>query len=149
MNEKWFNIGMIIIITSVIANGFVFMLTAFPQSDSYADLYDSDLNYYNFKTDYQEVRNDQANINTTATNYDGSGFTPFELVTGDPFGLGAYNLIVKGVVGLELLLFSLSLIFHIFAIVLLTLATVILVIKAVIVAYFASILIRLIFGGRS
>lgn len=149
MNDKWFNIGMVIILTSVMANGLILLLTAFPGGTTYNGLYQSDLTYSNVKTDYQEIINNKANINNSQTNYDGSGITPIELVTGDPFGLGALTLVIKGVVGLELLLYTLGMIFPIFAIVFLTLATIVLVIKAVIVAYFASILLRLIFGGRS
>lgn len=149
MNEKWFNVGMIIILTSIVANGLILMLTAFPGGTTYNGLYQSNLYYNNVKTDYQEIINNKANINTSQTNYDGSGITPIELVTGDPFGLGALTLVVKGVVGLELLLVTLGMIFPIFAIIFYTLTTVILAIKAIIVAYFASILLRLIFGGRS
>lgn len=149
MNEKWFNVGMIIILTSIVANGLILMLTAFPGGTTYNGLYQSDLAYSNVKTDYQEQVNTKAIINNSQTNYDGSGITPIELVTGDPFGLGALTLVIKGVVGLELLLYTLGMIFPIFAIVFLTLATVVLAIKAVIVAYFASILLRLILGGRS
>lgn len=149
MNEKWFNIGMIIILTSIVANGLILMLTGFPGGNTYNGLYQSNLYYNNVKTDYQEIINNKANINTSQTNYDGSGITPIELVTGDPFGLGALTLVIKGVVGLELLLVTLGMIFPIFAIIFYTLTTVILAIKAIIVAYFASILIRLILGGRS
>lgn len=149
MNEKWFNVGMIIILTSIVANGLILMLTAFPGGTTYNGLYQSNLYYNNVKTDYQEIINNKANINTSQTNYDGSGITPIELVTGDPFGLGALTLVIKGVVGLELLLVTLGMIFPIFAIIFYTLTTVILAIKAIIVAYFASILLRLIFGGRS
>lgn len=149
MNEKWFNIGMIIILTSIVANGLILMLTGFPGGNTYNGLYQSNLYYNNVKTDYQEIINTRANINTSQTNYDGSGITPIELVTGDPFGLGALTLVIKAVVGLELLLVTLGIIFPIFAIIFYTLTTVILAIKAIIVAYFASILLRLIFGGRS
>jgi hypothetical protein len=148
MNDKWFNIGMIIILTSLVANGFVFILTEFPNSTTYDGLYRGDLSYASIKGSYAESVNTGANINTTATNYDGSGFTPI-LLGGVAAGLGGATLLIKAVFGLEVLLLTLANIFTIFATLIYTIIVVMFAVKIIVLAYLGSVLIRLIFGGRT
>ena len=147
MNEKWFNIGMIIILTSLVANGLVFMLTEFPNSTTYSSLYKSELGYASIKGSYAESVNTGANINTTATNYDGSGFIPI-LLGGVAAGLSGATLLIKAVFGLEVLLLTLANIFTIFATLIYTIIVVMVAVKVIVLAYLGSVLIRLIFGGR-
>lgn len=148
MNDKWFNIGMIIILTSLVANGFVFMLTSFPGGNAFTGFYDSDLSYTNINTDLNVSVNEGANINNTATNYDGSGFIPI-LIGGIAAGLASVTLIIMAVAGLELLLLNLAGIFTMFSPLLYMIVAVMIVVKAIVIAYLGSALIRLIFGGRS
>jgi hypothetical protein len=148
MNDKWFNIGMIIILTSLVANGFVFMLTEFPNSTTYDGLYKADLGYASIKGSYAESVNTGANINTTATNYDGSGFIPI-LLGGVAAGLSGATLLIKAVFGLEVLLLTLANIFTIFATLIYTIIVVMVAVKVIVLAYLGSVLIRLIFGGRT
>lgn len=149
MNDRWFNIGMILILTSLVANGFIIMLTEIPGGNQFNSLQKSDLTYGAIKQDYSEHVNSQASISTTATNYDGSGLTPIVDEDNNPFGIDPLRLLIVAVVGLETLLFALAQIFSIFAIIFYAVIAVMLAVKLVIVAYFASMLIRAIFGQRT
>jgi hypothetical protein len=153
MNDKWFNIGMILILTSIVANGFILMLVGFPNSSSgginMGNLYRSDMNYGQMGSAYNPVINEQANISDTASSSDGSGFTPITLLSNIAYGLTPLYVLIMGLIGLELLLITLASIFTVFSIVIYTIVGVMLMIKFIIIAYFASILVRLLFGGRS
>ncbi len=143
MNDKWFNIAMIILFTSLVANGFVLMLVSFPNGSTYSGLYQADADYATFKHDYNvQVSGDKI---TSATN---DTYTPLTLLTGDPFGLAPLNMLITAFVGLELLLLTLASIFSMFSIILYTIVLVMFAVKAIMIAYFASMLIRFIFGGR-
>jgi len=143
MNDKWFNIAMIIIFTSLVANGFVLMLTAFPGGSSYAGLHQDKLDYKTFDKNYAYTNNTGS---FTATNQD--TYTPITMLTGDPFGLAPLNIIVTGFIGLELLLYTLSQVFSVFAVFFYVIILIMFTVKTIVVAYFASVLIRTIFGGR-
>jgi hypothetical protein len=148
MNDKWFNIAMIIVMTSLVANGFVLMLTSFPNGNQFNGLHRSELDYENIKSKYDPSINTNTPIGTSATNYDGSGFNPITTATNDPFGLSGLFIIIQAVVGLELLLLTLASVFSLFSVLFYMIILLMLAVKIVVVAYFASILIRLIFGGR-
>lgn len=127
---------------------FVFLLTEFPNSTTYDGLHRQDLSYASIKGSYAESVNTGANINTTATNYDGSGFIPI-LLGGVAAGLSGATLLIKAVFGLEVLLLTLANIFTIFATLIYTIIVVMVAVKVIVLAYLGSVLIRLIFGGRT
>ena len=157
MNDKWFNIAMIIVFTSFIANGFVFMLTAFPNGGIYGTNdftslhqntldYKSDSNSIGYK--YGEVYDKNGKISPIASDtFNPIGF----LIDGvlNPFGLAPLKILATAFVGLELLLLTLANIFPVFSVIFITIALVMFTVKAIVIAYFASQLIRAIFGGRT
>lgn len=147
MNDKWFNISVIIILASILANGLVFMITDFPGGNSFNNLHSTDLGYFSTKTNYAETINTEASINSTATNYDGSGFIPI-LLGGLAAGLVGVTMIIKAVAGLEVLMLKIATIFTMFSVVIYTLVAIMFIVKAIAIGYLGSILIRLIFGGR-
>ena len=156
MNDKWFNMAMIIVLTSLVANAFIFMLIAIPGGSQFATLYQNTLSYsqtpntdtnsINYK--YNPKVADQNIIAPGASDSTGTGFTPITTIAGDPFGLAPLTLIATAFVGLEILLLSLANIFTMFAGIFILFALLAFTVKAIVVAYFASILIRSIFGGR-
>ena len=152
MNDKWFNIAMLIVFTSLIANGLVFMLTAFPGGSQFTTLHQTNLDYStnsgSVKTVYSPSISGQSTIAPAANDTTGAGFTPITSLTGDPFGLSPLNILASAFVGLEALLLSLANIFTMFAVLFILFALIAFTVKAIVVAYFASILIRSIFGGR-
>jgi hypothetical protein len=156
MNDKWFNMAMIIVLTSLVANGFVFMLIAIPGGSQFTSLYQANLSYSltpNVDTNsvnyqYNPKIADQQVIAPGASDTTGTGFTPITTVTNDPFGLAPLTLVATAFVGLEVLLLSLANIFPMFSVMFILFALLAFVVKAIVVAYFASILIRSIFGGR-
>lgn len=147
MNDKWFNISVIIILASILANGLVFMITDFPGGNSFNNLYSTDLDYSSIKTNYAETINTEASINSTATNYDGSGFIPI-LLGGLAAGLVGVTMVIKAVAGLEVLMLKIATIFTMFSVVIYTLVAIMFIVKAIAIGYLGSILVRLIFGGR-
>ena len=147
MNDKWFNISVIIILASILANGLVFMITDFPGGSSFDNLHSTDLDYSATKTNYAETINTEASINSTATNYDGSGFIPI-LLGGWAAGLVGVTMVIKAVAGLEVLMLKIATIFTMFSVVIYTLVAIMFIVKAIAIGYLGSILVRLIFGGR-
>ncbi|OQB40578.1 MAG: hypothetical protein BWY04_01283 [candidate division CPR1 bacterium ADurb.Bin160] len=147
MNDKWFNISVIIILASILANGLVFMITDFPGGNSFNNLHSTDLDYSATKTNYAETINTEASINSTATNYDGSGFIPI-LLGGLAAGLVGVTMVIKAVAGLEVLMLKIATIFTMFSVVIYTLVAIMFIVKAIAIGYLGSILVRLIFGGR-
>ena len=155
MNDKWFNIAMIIVFTSLVANGFVFMLTSFPHDSTFDpnELHLTQLDYNGsgaMKQSYAYNFDKNASMSPSATNVDGSGFTPFTFLTeGLPYGLAPLNVLIIGFVGLELLLLQLAEVFSVFAVLFGMIVLVMFTVKVIVIAYFASVLIRMLFGGRS
>jgi len=146
MNDKWFNIAMIILFTSLVANGFVLMLVSFPHTSSFnpTNLHQSGSDYNIYKGTYAE----SINTGDVITNAQNDTYTPITLALGDPFGLAPLNMVITAFVGLELLLLTLGTTFTMFAILFNMIALIMFTVKAIMVAYFASVLIRMIFGGR-
>ena len=146
MNDKWFNIAMIILFTSLGANGFVLMLTSFPHTADFdpTGLQQPGVDYNTYNTTYAEKTNTGDKITDTTNDT----YTPITLALGDPFGLAPLNMVITAFIGLELLLLTLGGTFTMFAILFNTIALVMFTVKAIMVAYFASVLIRMIFGGR-
>jgi hypothetical protein len=154
MNDKWFNIAMIIVFTSFIANGLVFMLTAFPNGGTYdgvdytglhQDTLDYNTNNGSVKTQYASKMDTGSKISPT----ENDTFNPITTILGDPFGLSPLYLLGTAFIGLELMLLTLSQIFAPFAILFITVALIMFTVKALVIAYFAGILIRSLFGGRA
>jgi len=148
MNDKWFNIAMLIVFTSLIANGLIFMLTAFPNGNQFTTLHQNNLDYNNGATSIS---------NTYGYKIDGSKITPdsstttstgtlITTLTGDPFGLSPLNLIASAFVGLEALLLTLANIFTMFAVLFILMALFAFTVKVIVAAYFASIIVRSILG---
>lgn len=152
MNDKWFNIAMIIILTSLVANGFIALLVVIPGGSQFNSLYHNNLSYNadsnSIKTAYNPSIAGQSVIAPGASDSTGTGFTPITTIAGDPFGLAPLTLLITAFVGLEVLLLSLSNIFPIFGGIFVLFALLAFTVKAIVVAYFASVLIRSIFGGR-
>ena len=148
MNDKWFNVAMIIVFTSLLANGFVLMLTSFPNGSNYSNLYQKNLDYNADPTSMKATYKDYTNTGDKMTKDTTDAYTPITLAGGDPFGLAPLGMLVTAFLGLELMLLSLANIFPMFAIMFGMVILVIFSVKAIVVAYFASMLIRFIFGGR-
>jgi hypothetical protein len=153
MNDKWFNMAMIIVLTSLVANAFVFMLIAMPGGNQFNALYQSNLDYNvnpsSVRVAYDPAVADQSVLAPGAADSTGTGFTPITTIAGDPFGLAPLTLVATAFVGLEVLLLSLANIFPMFSSMFVLFALLAFTVKAIVVAYFASILIRSIFGGRT
>ena len=143
MNDKWFNIAMIIVFTSIIANGLVFMLTAFPNGAQTSTLYNSNMDYSAINHDYNAITGESILASSE------TGFNPITTITGDPFGLSPLNLLASAFVGLEAMLLTLADVFPMFSFLFVVFAIISFIVKAVVIAYFASVLVRSIFGGRA
>jgi len=154
MNDKWFNMAMIIVLTSFVANAFVFMLLAMPGGAQFNSLYQTNLAYdadaNSVRMAYEPNVADQQVLAPGAADTTGTGFTPLtNNRTGNPTGLDPINLITTGFIGLEVLLLSLSNIFPMFSGLFILFALIAFTVKIVVIGYFGSLLIRAIFGGRT
>jgi len=154
MNDKWFNMAMIIVLTSFVANAFVFMLLAIPGGTQFNSLYQTNLAYdadsNSVRMAYEPSVSDQQVLTPGASDTTGTGFTPLtNNKSGNPVGLDPISLITTGFIGLEVLLLSLANIFPMFSGMFILFALLAFTVKVIVVAYFGSLLIRAIFGGRS
>jgi hypothetical protein len=151
MNDKWFNVAMIIVFTSLVANGLIFMLTSFPNGGQFSNLSHSNLDY---NTSTASVGNAYvyqvggAN-NMSAEASSNSAGTLITSITGDPFGLSPLNLLASAFFGLEALLLSLANIFTMFGFLFTLFALIAFTVKMLVAAYFGSVIVRGILGWLS
>lgn len=153
MNDKWFNMAMIIVLTSFVANALVLMVLAMPGGAQFNSLYQANLDYNadinSVRMAYEPNVADQQVLAPGAADSTGTGYTPFtNNKTSNPVGLDPITMITTGFVGLEVLLLSLANIFPMFSGMFILFALLAFTVKIVVVAYFGSLLIRAIFGGR-
>jgi hypothetical protein len=121
------------------------MLTAFPNGTTYSPLHNNGMDYNTINHDYNAIINKKSVI-AGATDLP---FNPITAITGDPFGMAPLNILLSAFVGLEAMLLTLANIFPMFAIMFILFAAIAFIVKLIVIAYFASILIRSIFGGSS
>jgi hypothetical protein len=154
MNDKWFNMAMIIVLTSFVANALVFMLLSMPGGAQFNTLYQTNLDYdadeNSVRMAYEPNVSDEQVLAPGAADSTGTGYIPFtNNKTSKPVGLDPITLITTGFVGLEVLLLSLGNIFPMFSGLFSLFALLAFTVKVIVVAYFGSLLIRAMFGGRT
>ena len=152
MNEKWMNYGIIITLLMLFTNAFILVAASQPDQNNQfsAVLFgatNNNMEYSNISTDYSYTYSESGDSSQTPTNE--QGFTPItNTSTGTPAGLDALSIVLLGSIGLELQLIQLALIFPFISPIFYAIISFALIIKAIVVAYLGSVLVRAIVGRQ-
>jgi hypothetical protein len=151
LNEKWFNYAIVLTVIMVFVNAFITVGAGQPNADGSLNLYL--LNSTNNTLSYNSLKN-SSDFDFNSAYYDSSssptneqGLTPVTRPSDSvPVGLNAFDAAVTMAVGVELVMLTLAAIFWPVAALFYAVAGVAFFIKAIVVAYLGSILIRSILG---
>jgi hypothetical protein len=151
LNEKWFNYGVALTILMIFVNAFITVGATQQNADGSYNLYllnsqNSSLSYQQQKTNSDfDFNSAYYNSSTSPTNE--QGFTPVLRTTDStPTGLNAFDVAVIMAIGVELVMLTLANIFWPVAALFYAIASVAFLIKAIMVAYLGSVLVRSIVG---
>lgn len=150
MNDKLLNLATLIFFASILGNGMLIMLSLTPGGALVTGLTNDDLGYNNL--DSQSYQTTPGFISNTSQSQDVSSFNPLQIVNDAGAilfaGINALNFVIIGLCAIEVVFVKMSGWFPIFAPILLSVAGVLLGVKALVIGYFLSILLKAITGGR-
>jgi hypothetical protein len=151
LNEKWFNYAMTLTIIMIFVNAFITIGASQPNADGTYNLYL--INSQNNAFSYQQQKN-FGGFDVNSAYYDSStsptneqGFTPVLRESDSaPVGLNAFDAAVTMALGIEMLMLTLANIFWPVAALFYAIAALAFFVKAIVVAYLGSVLVRSIVG---
>jgi hypothetical protein len=147
MNDKLLTFVLIIFFSSIIINGLLLMVSATPSGAwiTSNNFISNDLQYG--KLNEKSISTPDGFISNTSQSQDASSFNPFTL-DGVLAGVFSINLLISGLFLLEKIFWQLSLAFPIFSPILLSVASIFIASKLLLVGYAGSALINAILGRR-